>query len=84
MGWIRDVRAKPHISWLGFFFVSREADPDQQNEVHGDRQTAQPLKNSSPKFPSSKAKPQLWTILDGLRLILSSTYLLYVSLFLWL
>uniref|UniRef100_A0A7N2ME51 TLC ATP/ADP transporter n=1 Tax=Quercus lobata TaxID=97700 RepID=A0A7N2ME51_QUELO len=62
----------------------READPDQQNEVHGDRQTAQPLKNSSPKFPSSKAKPQLWTILDGLRLILSSTYLLYVSLFLWL
>ncbi|KAM3697693.1 hypothetical protein ACB098_06G132400 [Castanea mollissima] len=62
----------------------READPDQQNEVHGDRQTAQPLKNSSPKLPSSMAKPQLWTILDGLRLILSSTYLLYVSLFLWL
>ncbi|KAK4579662.1 hypothetical protein RGQ29_029365 [Quercus rubra] len=60
----------------------READPDQQNEVHGDRQTTQPLKNSSPKY--SMAKPQLWTILDGLRLILSSTYLLYVSLFLWL
>lgn len=62
----------------------READPDQQNEVDGDGQTAQPLKSSSPKSPSSVAKPQLWTILDGLQLILSSTYLLYVSLFLWL
>lgn len=62
----------------------READPDQQNEVDGDGQTAQPLKSSSPKSPSSVAKPRLWTILDGLQLILSSTYLLYVSLFLWL
>ncbi|KAM4089492.1 hypothetical protein ACB094_07G156400 [Castanea mollissima] len=60
------------------------SDPDQQNEVHIDRQTAQPLKNSSPKLLSSLEKPQLWTILDGLRLILSSTYMLYVSLFLWL
>ncbi|KAK4584008.1 hypothetical protein RGQ29_021944 [Quercus rubra] len=60
----------------------READLDEQNEVRGDWQTAQPLKNSSTKC--SMAKPQLWTILDGLRLILSSTYLLYVSLFLWL
>ncbi|KAK7821920.1 hypothetical protein CFP56_037229 [Quercus suber] len=82
------------MAWLGPFlllfaallmeFAAQEADPDQQNEVHGDRQTARPLKNSSPKLPSSMAKPQLWTILDGLRLILSSTYLLYVSLFLWL
>ncbi|KAK3230039.1 hypothetical protein Dsin_001920 [Dipteronia sinensis] len=41
-------------------------------------------KESSPKFSTSAANPQLWAILDGLRLILSSTYLLYVSLFLWL
>nr|GMC65691.1 TLC domain-containing protein [Ipomoea batatas] len=33
---------------------------------------------------SSTAKPQLWAILDGIRLILSSTYLQYVALFLWL
>uniref|UniRef100_A0A7N0RIG5 ADP,ATP carrier protein n=1 Tax=Kalanchoe fedtschenkoi TaxID=63787 RepID=A0A7N0RIG5_KALFE len=43
----------------------------------------------SPNGPSPKScnlmeKPQLWAVLDGVRLILSSTYLLYVSLFLWL
>ncbi|KAM3743574.1 hypothetical protein ACB098_07G156000 [Castanea mollissima] len=65
-------------------WIRNGSDPDQQNEVHIDRQTAQPLKNSSPKLLSSLEKPQLWTILDGLRLILSSTYMLYVSLFLWL
>lgn len=39
---------------------------------------------SSPNFASSPTKPQLWVMLDGLRLILSSSYLIYVSLFLWL
>lgn len=38
---------------------------------------------SSPNFTSS-AKPQLWVMFDGLKLILSSSYLIYVSLFLWL
>ncbi|KAH7839712.1 hypothetical protein Vadar_007773 [Vaccinium darrowii] len=41
-------------------------------------------RGSSPKLSTSVAKPQLWAMLDGIRLILSSTYLLYVSLFLWL
>lgn len=42
------------------------------------------FKGSSPKSSTSRAWPQVWVMLDGLRLILSSSYLLYVSLFLWL
>eukprot|EP00261_Vitis_vinifera_P038760 XP_019080003.1 PREDICTED: uncharacterized protein LOC100258787 isoform X2 [Vitis vinifera] len=60
----------------------RKADPDQQNEADG--QAAPVKKGSSPKSPTSLMNPQIWAMLDGLRLILSSTYLLYVSLFLWL
>ncbi|KAM1445614.1 hypothetical protein ACFX2I_041620 [Malus domestica] len=41
-------------------------------------------KGNSPKSPTPVVKPQMWTILDGFWLILSSSYLLYVSLFLWL
>ena len=63
-------------------FALRKADPDQQNVADG--QAAPVTKGSSPKSPTSLAKPQIWAMLDGLRLILSSTYLLYVSLFLWL
>ena len=63
-------------------FALRKADPDQQNEADG--QAAPVKKGSSPKSPTSLMNPQIWAMLDGLRLILSSTYLLYVSLFLWL
>ncbi|KAJ7959553.1 ADP,ATP carrier protein [Quillaja saponaria] len=59
----------------------READADQQNE--GDGQIEHALR-SSPKSSTSMEKLNVWAILDGLWLILSSTYLLYVSLFLWL
>ncbi|KAL5537351.1 hypothetical protein UlMin_045879 [Ulmus minor] len=70
----------------------KKSDADQQNEADGskqkkneaDRQTMQTDKSSSPKSPILAVKPQLWTILDGFWLIMSSTYLLYVSLFLWL
>ncbi|RID42811.1 hypothetical protein BRARA_J02670 [Brassica rapa] len=41
-------------------------------------------KIATPKSPISTARPQLWAILDGMRLILASPYLLLVSLFLWL
>ncbi|XP_010423482.1 PREDICTED: uncharacterized protein LOC104708584 isoform X1 [Camelina sativa] len=41
-------------------------------------------KAASPKSPISTSRPQLWAILDGMRLILASPYLLLVSLFLWL
>ncbi|KAL1197047.1 hypothetical protein V5N11_024840 [Cardamine amara subsp. amara] len=41
-------------------------------------------KVASPKSPNSTARPQLWAILDGMRLIIASPYLLLVSLFLWL
>ncbi|CAL5343735.1 unnamed protein product [Camellia sinensis] len=59
----------------------RKAELDQRNE---DGQTAHTPRGSSPKFSTPVEKPHLWAILDGVRLILSSTYLLYVSLFLWL
>ncbi|KAL4290873.1 hypothetical protein GQ457_14G018130 [Hibiscus cannabinus] len=62
----------------------RRADSDQPKDVNDDEQTASTLKVSSLKLTTSPVKPQLWAILDGLRLILSSTYLLHVSLFLWL
>ncbi|XP_020549026.1 uncharacterized protein LOC105160807 [Sesamum indicum] len=39
---------------------------------------------ASPRTSSSMEKPQMWAILEGLQLILSSTYLLQVALFLWL
>ncbi|OMP03992.1 hypothetical protein COLO4_10038 [Corchorus olitorius] len=61
----------------------RKADLDQENDAD-DRQAGSTLKVSSPKSNTSTVKPQLSAILDGLRLILSSTYLLHVSLFLWL
>ncbi|XP_068330832.1 uncharacterized protein [Pyrus communis] len=59
----------------------RESDPDRKNESDG--QTMH-NKGNSPKSPTPVVKPQMWAILDGFWLILSSSYLLYVSLFLWL
>ncbi|KAK4363561.1 hypothetical protein RND71_018802 [Anisodus tanguticus] len=55
----------------------READIEVKNEPELTQRT------TSPKSSASVAKPQLWAILDGLKLILSSTYLLHVALFLW-
>ncbi|KAL9382157.1 hypothetical protein Peur_025192 [Populus x canadensis] len=59
-----------------------KVDADQHSEADGRSSPA--FKVSSPKSPSSRMRPQLWVILDGFRLVLSSTYLLNVSLFLWL
>ncbi|XP_059627905.1 uncharacterized protein LOC132270727 isoform X2 [Cornus florida] len=68
--------------------VSEEQAPIKKAglDQHGEavEQTAPALKGSSPRLSTSVAKPHLWAILDGFRLILSSTYLLYVALFLWL
>lgn len=58
----------------------RQIDADQQNDSDGKTEPAV----SSPTSATSAVKPQLCAILDGLWLILSSTYLLHVSLFLWL
>lgn len=60
----------------------READIDQAKEAYNEPELTQ--RTTSPKSPASVAKPQFWAILDGLKLILSSTYLLHVALFLWL
>lgn len=60
----------------------READIDHAKEAEYEPELTQ--RTTSPKSPAFVAKPQLWAILDGLKLILSSTYLLHVALFLWL
>ncbi|OAY38373.2 uncharacterized protein LOC110624680 isoform X2 [Manihot esculenta] len=60
----------------------RKADPDQQSK--DDQMTSASFKVLCPKSPTSTVKPRFLAILDGFWLILSSTYLLYVSLFLWL
>ncbi|KAK6932927.1 ADP/ATP carrier protein, bacterial type, partial [Dillenia turbinata] len=49
-----------------------------------DEQSAPPNRRPSPRSSTSMLKPQIWAMLDGIWLIMSSTYLLYVSLFLWL
>ncbi|KAM6598863.1 hypothetical protein CsatA_018472 [Cannabis sativa] len=59
-----------------------ETTSDMQKEA--DERTIQSSNISSPEPSTLAGKPQLWTILDGLRLIMSSTYLMSVSLFLWL
>ncbi|GLT46035.1 hypothetical protein SLA2020_198250 [Shorea laevis] len=59
----------------------RTTNSDQRNDA--DQQVTSGLRDS-PKLTTSRSKSQLWAILDGLLLILSSNYLLHVSLFLWL
>lgn len=76
-----------YILWLPLFIDSsimalRKSDLVQSNGA--DEQVEPVPRGSSPELSTSVAKPQLWAMLDGIRLILSSTYLLYVSLFLWL
>lgn len=63
-------------------FALRKADSDPRSGADG--QTAPAAKVPSPRSSTSIVKPHLWAILDGLRLIFSSNYLLSVSLFLWL
>ncbi|XP_058110579.1 uncharacterized protein LOC131253559 isoform X3 [Magnolia sinica] len=59
----------------------RESIPAEHAQADGQARPAHTV--SSPKS-STPTEPQLFIMLDGLRLIMSSTYLLYVSLFLWL
>ncbi|KAJ8624532.1 hypothetical protein MRB53_033062 [Persea americana] len=59
----------------------REAVPDQHTDADKQRQ---PASVSSSRKSSTSKEPQFFIVVDGLRLIISSTYLLYVSLFLWL
>ncbi|XP_077239159.1 TLC ATP/ADP transporter isoform X3 [Tasmannia lanceolata] len=60
----------------------RETPPDLHAEANG--QIRHSPTGSSPKSPTFAVKPRLCVMLDGLQLIMSSSYLLYVSLFLWL
>ncbi|KFK24952.1 hypothetical protein AALP_AA8G047200 [Arabis alpina] len=61
---------------------------DDDHQIEG-RQEASSQKVCSPKVvtpksPIATTRPQLWAILDGMKLILASPYLMLVSLFLWL
>ncbi|CAN4097593.1 unnamed protein product [Withania somnifera] len=58
--------------------------PEELSPFRGREGTELTRRTTSPKSPASVAKPRLWAILDGIELILSSTYLLHVALFLWL
>lgn len=60
----------------------RKADTDHISETDGKSETT--LQAPSPRTSTPRGKPQTWVILEGLQLILSSTYLLQVALFLWL
>lgn len=53
-------------------------------DAHHAIQTEAEQKNCSPTLSSSTQKHQMWALLDGILLILSSTYLQCVALFLWL
>lgn len=77
-----DMSSRAWILLTCFSLFPRETETDQQNEPDG--RNMKKHNGSSPKTPTSEVKPQLGTILDGFWLILSSTYLLFVSLFLWL
>ncbi|CAH8382146.1 unnamed protein product [Eruca vesicaria subsp. sativa] len=64
----------------------RRTDNDYQSERSQEASSPKigSPKVATPKSPISTTRPQLWAILDGMRLILASPYLLLVSLFLWL
>ncbi|XP_021769313.1 uncharacterized protein LOC110733558 [Chenopodium quinoa] len=68
----------PHISEEDTPMI--KLDDEQSGAI---KKTLTP-KESSPNFVSSPKNPQLLAMLDGFRLILSSPYLIYVSLYLWL
>ncbi|XP_020102188.1 uncharacterized protein LOC109719786 [Ananas comosus] len=61
--------------------VIRQDTEDQNAKIEDETSS---LVASSPRLPTDKLKPQLFIMFEGFWLILSSTYLLYVSLFLWL
>ncbi|XP_074372698.1 uncharacterized protein LOC141713269 isoform X2 [Apium graveolens] len=63
-------------------FQMRKPDSVEQT-ASADEQTASAARGCSVNFLASLKNPEKWAIFDGLRLILSSTYLLQVSLFLW-
>lgn len=65
---------------------SEELSPIREDNRHveGDDESLSSVTQSSPKSPTIMVKPHLSIMLEGLQLIMSSTYLLYVSLFLWL
>ncbi|XP_073122877.1 uncharacterized protein [Henckelia pumila] len=71
-----------HISQNPELFPIRNADTDDISE-NGD-QSGSNFKSSSPRSSNSSPRTQIWPILEGLQLILSSSYLLQVALFLWL
>lgn len=62
-------------------FSCRDADPSHEDDSEGLGSSA--FKGHSPKS-NSTIKPHPWAIFHGMMLILSSSYLMCVALFLWL
>ncbi|XP_027330385.1 uncharacterized protein LOC113846386 isoform X2 [Abrus precatorius] len=60
----------------------RESDSNPENDADVIEKTENALRDSSKS--STSVNHQIWSIFEGLWLILSSTYLLHVSLFIWL
>lgn len=90
--WARlSVSLTQFCSWLVeklIFVVGSVRGTDNDHQRERKQEATSPKvgspKVASPKSPISTTRPQLWAILDGMRLILASPYLLLVSLFLWL
>lgn len=61
--------------FLAFVYICRETEKGDE---------ASSLISSPTRSPTNKAKPDPWVLLEGFWLIVSSPYLLAVSLFLWL
>lgn len=61
--------------FLVLFYIFRETEKGDE---------ASSLISSPTRSPTNKAKPDPWVLLEGFWLIVSSPYLLAISLFLWL
>jgi len=69
-------------SYLFIYFESRKSASNDENKTE-EIQKMEHTPRGSPKSSTSVKLP-IWPIFEGLWLILSSTYLLHVSLFIWL
>lgn len=69
---------------LDRYHVSEELSHTREDKHFEAGDETSTLIKSSPKSPVNVAKYQFFVMLEGLWMIVSSTYLIYVSLFLWL
>ncbi|KAJ0975513.1 hypothetical protein J5N97_017478 [Dioscorea zingiberensis] len=73
-----------HDTWKDAKELSPMRDDNRDQHDEADDGTRSALVEQSSKSPSQRSKAETCIMLEGLWLIISSTYLIYVSLFLWL